>query len=194
MGLLYGFFGFNDPESKFYGRSYRKIRLKPLTIVKSKEFLLEGFKEKNITLSESDKEIINKAVSLLDGIIGWQIIFAQKCLSAGKFDESFITKTQEEGSLLSRLEFNKFLEIKGEIVAKKYYEIMKDLAIQPHFKFISQHGEHMDDKQYVKQLIEEEYIEIKDQRYFNTDPLLDYSFKNESEENGNESEPLGHSY
>ncbi len=72
IGLLSDFLGFENPESPLYGRIYDAITLDRFTKNQAKEFLEQGFKELNI---EVPKEVIEKAIDVLDGIPGWLAYF-----------------------------------------------------------------------------------------------------------------------
>jgi AAA+ ATPase superfamily predicted ATPase len=68
VGLLDKVLGIGNPKAPLFGRAFVEINLKKLSKEKSIEFLKIGFEQAGIKV---DEEEINKAVSILDGIIGW---------------------------------------------------------------------------------------------------------------------------
>jgi len=80
VGLLHDFLGIDDPNSELYGRYYTSIELKPFDREKSKEFLRRGFDELQVKVDELTLE---RAVSELDGIIGWLVYFGKLYLERG---------------------------------------------------------------------------------------------------------------
>jgi len=80
VGLLHDFLGIDDPNSELYGRYYTSIELKPFDRDKSKKFLRRGFDELQVKVDELTLE---RAVSELDGIIGWLVYFGKLYLEKG---------------------------------------------------------------------------------------------------------------
>ena len=62
----------DDPSHPLFGRKIELIRMKRLTQNKSKEFLIEGFKQLNMKVKEEE---IKEAENKLDGLIGWLTIY-----------------------------------------------------------------------------------------------------------------------
>jgi len=75
VGLLHDFLGMDDYESPLYGRSHREVVLKPFSKELSIEFLKRGFSEIGM---EVPSEVIEGAVSFLDGVPGWLVEFGRK--------------------------------------------------------------------------------------------------------------------
>jgi len=75
VGLLHDFLGMDNYESPLYGRSHREVVLKPFSRELSIEFLKRGFSEIGIEVSS---EVIEGAVSFLDGVPGWLVEFGRK--------------------------------------------------------------------------------------------------------------------
>jgi AAA+ ATPase superfamily predicted ATPase len=80
VGLLYDFIGVEDPGSELYGRYYESIELRPFSVEESKEFLRAGFKELGVSVEEY---VIDRAVSELDGIVGWLVYFGRLYVEKG---------------------------------------------------------------------------------------------------------------
>ena len=72
VGLLYRFLRAGDPDAPLFGRPYIEVRLGRLSPEKSREFLIEGFSQEGINVGDA---LVDKAVSLFDGVIGWLTYF-----------------------------------------------------------------------------------------------------------------------
>ncbi len=77
VGLLYDFLKIDDPVSPLYGRYYIEIKLERFSRRDSLRFLEQGFSEAGKSVP---REIIERAVDLLDGIPGWLTFYGAKCL------------------------------------------------------------------------------------------------------------------
>jgi len=75
VGLLHDFLGVDNYESPLYGRGGGEIYVRPFDEKTSKEFLRTGFREAGLDVSE---DTIDRAVSILDGIPGWLVLFGVK--------------------------------------------------------------------------------------------------------------------
>lgn len=182
MGLLFNFLGDKDPTKPLYGRTREDIKLKPLTDKLSKQFLIEGFKQKGVDPRKDAATIaaVNSAVKKLDGIVGWLIKFAKKCLSNGKIDEEYILETQIEGSKQARQEFEKFSRL--QVKEEAYFTIMKELLrlqTTSQIEFIEKFVENGSTKNEVQELLNEQFIVKIEEKYFIGDPLLQFSFEQE---------------
>lgn len=182
MGLLFNFLGDKDPTKPLYGRTREDIKLKPLTDKLSKQFLIEGFKQKGIDPRKDAATIaaMDSAIKKLDGIVGWLIKFAKKCLSNGKIVEGYILETQIEGSKQARQEFEKFSKLQAK--EKVYFTIMKELLrlqTTSQIEFIGKFVENNSTENEVQELLNEQFIVKIDEKYFFGDPLLQFSFEQE---------------
>ncbi|MGC9077003.1 MAG: AAA family ATPase [Conexivisphaera sp.] len=81
VGLLHDFVGVDDPDPELYGRYHSGMELKPLDGEKSREFLRRGFEQLGIRVNE---DVLERAVSELDGIIGWLVYFGKLYADRGK--------------------------------------------------------------------------------------------------------------
>ena len=90
VGLLHDFLRIDDPSSELYGRYMYEVVLKRFSREKSIDFLIKGFKEYDI---EPPRDVIEEAVSRLNGIVGWLVFFGRICLDKGvsreAIDEAF---------------------------------------------------------------------------------------------------------
>ncbi len=72
VGLLHDFLKLDDPKAPMYGRYVNEISLERFTRKESINFLIKGFKQVHI---EPNKEEIEKAVNMLDGMVGYLVIY-----------------------------------------------------------------------------------------------------------------------
>ena len=74
IGLLRKFIGVENPKSPLYGRYAFELHIERFPKDLSLEFLKQGFKELNISVS---REAIEEAVELFDGIVGWLVFYGK---------------------------------------------------------------------------------------------------------------------
>lgn len=117
VGLLHDFVGVDDPSSELYGRYHSSIELKPLDREKSREFLRRGFEELGIDV---DDDVLERAVSELDGIVGWLVYFGKLYADRG---EEALEDVRSMGIKLLRKELD-------EVFSRSpyYVHIMKAIA------------------------------------------------------------------
>lgn len=72
VGLLYDMLRVEDPLSPLYGRAIAEVSMGRLSRDKAVDFLTKGFRELGIDV---DRNIIERAVDILDGIVGWLTFF-----------------------------------------------------------------------------------------------------------------------
>lgn len=176
VSLMYDFFQFNNPDGYFYGRSYEELHVLPLDKHQSKQFLKQGFQEIKGKLNDQDNEVIDKAANQLGGVVGWLIKFANLCKN--EIDEKQIIKTQKQGSILSRKEFEKFLMKDSDMDEENCKKVMNKLSNPKKYNLkediLNEHELH----ECLDYLVEANYIEkLDEERYFCVDPLLTQSFR-----------------
>ncbi len=81
IGLLRNFIGISNPKSPLYGRYALELMVKRFPKDLSIEFLKRGFEEAGIRVNRS---IIEDAVNLFDGIIGWLVFFGRSYIDGIK--------------------------------------------------------------------------------------------------------------
>ncbi len=81
IGLLRGFLGIGNPESPLYGRYAAELEVSRFSRGLSMEFLEKGFREAGIMVDES---ILEEAVELFDGIVGWLVFFGRSYINGDK--------------------------------------------------------------------------------------------------------------
>ncbi|MFA4719469.1 AAA family ATPase [Pyrococcus kukulkanii] len=120
VGLLHDFLGIDDYESPLYGRVGGEIHIGPFDKETSKAFLKAGFEEAGAKISEEEVE---KAVSTLDGIPGWLVLFGVKYMETKDFDRAIkATFDVARGLLVGEL---RELERKS----RRYVQILRAIAL-----------------------------------------------------------------
>jgi len=117
VGLLYEFLRIEDPSSPLYGRHIEEIRLNRFGERKAMEFLVGGFKQVNIS---PPKDVLEYAVSKLDGIIGWLTEFGYRCVKAREVKKEIVDEIVELAGKLALKELNRF--------SKDYVTVVKAIA------------------------------------------------------------------
>jgi len=174
--MLYDFLGIDNPSSPLYGRYMEKIVLNPLTREQSIDFLEKGFREAEITFN---RELLEKAVDKLDGIIGWLSYFGLISIEEG-LTEKTIERVLERASKLALQELYNFIRLKG---SKRYIEIMRIVKNEATWSEIKRYLElKTGEKIYssalsrlLKNLINAGFIEQRNKKYFIPDPVLRYA-------------------
>lgn len=121
IGLLYRFLRVNDPEAPLYGRPYIEVRLGRLSESDSRSFLLEGFKQYGVEVSEGE---IEEALKLFDGVIGWLTYFGYSRVVGGEKLPSIVDKA----SKLALSELEHALKIYG-VAERRYREVLRVIAL-----------------------------------------------------------------
>jgi len=117
IGLLYDFLKVENPSSPLYGRHIEEIRLNRFDEKKSMEFLIEGFKQFNIS---PPRDVLEYAVSKLDGIVGWLTEFGYRCVKAGEVKKEIVDDLVELAGKLALEELSHF--------SKDYVLVIKAIA------------------------------------------------------------------
>jgi AAA+ ATPase superfamily predicted ATPase len=128
IGLLYRFLRVNDPESPLYGRPYIEVKLGRLSEKDSRRFLLEGFKQYGVEVSDEE---IEEAVKWFDGIIGWLTYFGYSRSVDGERLSSIVDKA----SKLALSELEHALKIYG-VAERRYREVLRIIALTHPAKWI----------------------------------------------------------
>ncbi|MEM1547116.1 MAG: ATP-binding protein [Candidatus Methanomethylicia archaeon] len=173
IGLLYNFLKVNDPEAPLFGRPYMEVKLGKLSPQKAKEFLVRGFEQEKVKISD---DIIEEAVRKFDGVIGWLTYFGH---SYARSRET-ISMIVEKASKLSANEVNHALNIYG-IGRERYVSILKIVASSEGLRwseikraFEAKHGRIPNNtlSNIIKNLVNQGLLEKIDDYYEVTDPIL----------------------
>ncbi len=182
IGVLEEFLGKDDAKAPLFGRAYSEIKMQPLPVNKSIQFLETGFEE---VQKKVPKETIAKAVEELDGIVGWLTMFGNTYLSsdANKALKSSITT----GAKLAYSELESFLGMRAP-AKKRYLTLLVLLAHGESEWGVLKRGaevklkEPISDSQfsnYLNSLVSYGFIASDNRRYFIPDPLLKKALRGE---------------
>jgi len=98
IGLLFDFLGIDDPESPLYGRHFTEIRMNNFNETQSRDFLTTGFKQIGI---DPPEEVIEYAVSRLNGTVGWLTLFGARCRDEREATKTLVDEAVSEGGRLA---------------------------------------------------------------------------------------------
>ncbi|WP_372883663.1 AAA family ATPase [Pyrococcus kukulkanii] len=119
VGLLHDFLGIDDYESPLYGRVGGEIHIGPFDKETPKAFLKAGFEEAGAKISEE----VEKAVSTLDGIPGWLVLFGVKYIETKDFERAIkATFDVARGLLVGELR-------ELERRSRRYVQILRAIAL-----------------------------------------------------------------
>jgi len=119
VGLLYDFLKLDNPKAPMYGRYVNEISLERFTQKDSINFLIEGFKQLGI---EPKKEEIEKAVDMLDGIVGYLVIYGRVVSSKGDYKGALEDATKMAEDLI-RFEIEELIKR-----SENYRNVLKAVA------------------------------------------------------------------
>lgn len=103
VGLLMDFIGADDPESPLYGRVREDIVLEKFSREDSLRFLREGFMEHGM---EPDENLLQKAVDVLDGVVGWLTYFGYRATVEKRVDEKLLEAVLAEAKAMVESELS----------------------------------------------------------------------------------------
>lgn len=171
VGLLHDFLGIDDYESPLYGRMGGEVYVRPFDGETSKAFLKAGFKEAGVEVSEED---IEKAVSVLDGIPGWLVLFGAKYLEKESFKEAMNATLEVAKGLI----FGELSELEKR--SRRYIGILRAIAmgynrwslIRDYLELKKMRTPEPRLHELLKNLKKMGWVEEKNGEYSLTDPLV----------------------
>jgi AAA+ ATPase superfamily predicted ATPase len=125
VGLLHDFLGLEDSDAPLYGRHREEIRLQRFDEATARDFLLKGFEQVGVL---PPGEVLDYAVSRLDGIVGWLTEFGNRA-SKNPTKEA-VEEVLREGKKLVLQELEHFLGVRGAAKGR-YMAILRRLARGP---------------------------------------------------------------
>ncbi len=178
VGILHDFLKKDDPKSSLFGRYIKEIKLGRFSKEDSINFLFKGFKQINIKLS---KEEIYKAVNILDGLVGYLVMYGYTVKSKSDHKEvlnealSISQKLveQELENLFSKSENYKFI-LKAVAYNMKTFSQIKEY-INLHSGEISNQTLSNVLKSLVKYSYLEEHYENGFKTYVIPDPIVQFT-------------------
>ncbi|MGC9050020.1 AAA family ATPase [Pyrobaculum sp.] len=115
-GLLLRFLRLEDPRSPLFGRYAERIDIGPFPPELSARFLEEGFRQAG---AEIGRDLVERAVELLDGVVGWLAYFGLRAL---KNPGTALDETVEYAKRLAASEFCHFVQYTG---SRRYIHVAK---------------------------------------------------------------------
>jgi len=122
IGMVHRFLRLEDPSAPLYGRPIHVVRLRPLDRERAREFLLKGFAQEGM---EPPHDLIERALDMLDGVIGWLTYFGYSYTRLGVRD---LDRIIDMASRLALEELHHALQIYG-IARPRYAAALKAVAI-----------------------------------------------------------------
>lgn len=122
IGMLHKFLRVDDPNAPLFGRAMVEIELSSLSETKSREYLLEGFAQIGLRVSE---EAIASAVQRFDGIIGWLTYCGFAAMEEKTLEKKIIDAVARKSSKMVGREFKNFKNLHK---STRYNLVMRSLA------------------------------------------------------------------
>jgi AAA+ ATPase superfamily predicted ATPase len=122
IGLLEEFIGLEDPSSPLYGRYVKEIWLRPFTREESLLFLETGFDQFRM---KANDQLLEKAVDVFDGVVGWLVYFGKKCVDLGRVDDSAIYETLDVARKIVEKEIKELSKM-----SYRYINVLKAIAMR----------------------------------------------------------------
>ncbi len=119
VGLLHDFLKLENSDSPLYGRYIEEVELKRFEKEQSVDFLLKGFSQVHF---KADRKEIEKAVSILDGMVGYLVIYGYIVYTRKSYDKA-IEKSVEMAEKLVKREIEE-LRIRSE----NHIKVLKAVA------------------------------------------------------------------
>ena len=176
VGMLDKLLGKADYNAPLFGRAYIEIELKKIKEDDVKRFLELGFKQIG---KKIDFEEVKEVIENLDGIIGW-VTYYGWFRYKGFSHRRALERVKEEGCVLIKKELENFL--KGRKAKSKYLKLLKYLkkgynSWSSLKQALEKDGLKVSDSQlnlYLNELANFGFIEKIAEKYFVTDPLLNF--------------------
>lgn len=170
-GLLLRFLRLEDPHSPLFGRYFEKIELGPFSRELSVQFLTKGFEEAGVRVS---RELIDRAVDELDGVVGWLAYFG---LRAVKKPDSALEETLEYAARLAAAEFCNFVQYMG---SQRYIHVAKVCKNGARWSEVKRYLQAVEGKpitdyevtKLLKNLVDYGFLEKRGEIYLVPDPVL----------------------
>ena len=161
----------NNPSHPLFGRRIELIKMKRLPPYKSKEFLKLGFKETNLSISDSE---LDRAVGILDGLIGWLTLYGYERAIAGNIDA--IDRVKGIALSIVNTELKNFLSKKRN--KELYISILKYARKRRWKELLSVVRDDLgkvDNSSFsraLKELISYSFLENENNYYVQADPMI----------------------
>ncbi|NPA96799.1 MAG: ATP-binding protein [Crenarchaeota archaeon] len=121
VGMVHRFLRLEDPSAPLYGRPIYFVRLRPLDRERAREFLLKGFAQEGV---DPPRDVVERALDVLDGVIGWLTYFGYAYTRLGVRD---LDRIVDMASRLALEELEHALRIYG-VGRPRYAAVLKIVA------------------------------------------------------------------
>ena len=170
-GLLARFLRLDDPESPLYGRYMERIEVAPFSRELSLAYLEAGFAEAGVRIS---RELVERAVDALDGVVGWLAYFGLRALSD---PDAALEEALAYAERLAGLEFCHFVEFMG---SPRYLHVARLAAAGARWSDVKRYltaveGRALTDAEVTKllrNLVDYGFLEKRGDLYVVPDPVL----------------------
>jgi len=122
VGMMYRFLRVEDPSAPLFGRPFYTVRLRPLSRELAREFLLRGLEQEGL---EAPADMMEEALDLFDGVIGWLTYFGYSYSRLGFRD---LRSVLEMAARLAYEELSHALQMYG--VGRPRYEAVLKIAAE----------------------------------------------------------------
>ncbi len=173
IGVLRDFLKLEDSKAPLYGRYRREIYLERFDRRKSTDFLLTGFNELGLKVTENE---VMETVDLFDGIVGWLTYYGYYRGVRRIPHREAIKHVFDEGSKLVLSELEKIIAPSR----RRYLAILKAVAQGMSSwsdikAYVTARTGPINDKRFselLKRLVKYGYIVKKDNKYYVPDPIV----------------------
>lgn len=178
VGFLHDFLKTDDPKSPLFGRVIGAVKTPYLTRDEARIFLKLGFKQIRI---RPRKELIEKTLTELNGIVGWLAYVGAEAKKHDKFDESVLERALESGARLAAEELGNFLASRP-LARRRYVTILRGAAKTGGARWSDlKRGLEVSERKTVadnvfsgllENLVKANFLDKEEDKYFIPDPLL----------------------
>lgn len=174
-GLLLGMLKLDDSSSPIYGRFVKVIRLNRFDREKSLAFLRKGFEEAGVEVSE---DALHRIYERVDGVVGWLTYFGALILESRShsIDSEVVEEVAEKALKLVEKELSEVFKR-----SKHYMYVLKAISIGVNTwsgikkaveAWLGKSLENPAITRLLKNLVELDIVEKRNNHYVITDPLI----------------------
>ncbi len=182
IGLLYRLLRVDDPDAPLYGRVYMDVRLDRLSPKLSRRYLVEGYREYGVSPPE---QFIDYVIECVDGVIGWLAYIGYYTVEKGEYTREAVDRVVENAYRIVWSELENFLKIHW-MARDRYLAILKTIAMHRELSWSTLYRQlwikigYLAKPTYnrlLKQLLDNGFIEKRDDKYTIADPILERALK-----------------
>jgi len=170
------FLGEEDPDAYLYGRFKVEIELSYLNERQAMEFLEKGAEQAKLKIP---RELQEKVVREMNGVIGWLTFFGARCRAAGRADEQVLRHTIEEAARMAAEEFGHF-SVGREAATRRYRTLVRRLTEPASWRELREALERVEGRSVpgktvstlLQKLVDAGFVRKENDQYSLTDPML----------------------